>query len=435
MLKKILVLTLCISGVAFSQSSPGPGAQDYSARRITFALEDPPQQVQNAGVSRIGNPGPATYYYWIVSNSAAGASSPAGPFLGSQGPNALSSTNFFQISWNTVPGATSYDVLRTTIPFTPSGACACAVATGNTSGTVNDQSNTLNPYTVNALDPSTLAVSITNESQSTGVSNLVFRVGNLKILSLPSNTTSGFAPSFTPVTHQFLTGLTSGAFSAAQPACGDLSNAAASCSTDATNASNISTGTLPAGRLPTPTASTLGGVQSLAATAHQFLTSISTAGAPAAAQPASADISDGTGSGVVARQTGAALVTPSIGGETISASPRITWDGFLSGSLTTSGIGYVQWTPDKAITITRFESLTQNVSPSGCSTNAVLDVFDNTSTTSLTSITLTSQVVDSGALAVNVTGGHVLRIRVQTGAVGCTATPANAAVTVQYRMQ
>jgi hypothetical protein len=73
--------------------------------------------------------------------------------------------------------------------------------------------------------------------------------------------------------------------------CSDLVDAKPSCSTDTTNASNITSGTLPAARLPAPTATTLGGVESLSVVSHNFLTGISTAGAPTQAQPAFGDIS------------------------------------------------------------------------------------------------------------------------------------------------
>ena len=58
-----------------------------------------------------------------------------------------------------------------------------------------------------------------------------------------------------------------------------------------TSAANL-TGTLGAAQLPAPTASTIGGVDSLAAVSHKWINTISTAGLPSATQPACADISD-----------------------------------------------------------------------------------------------------------------------------------------------
>ena len=51
-----------------------------------------------------------------------------------------------------------------------------------------------------------------------------------------------------------------------QAACGDLSNAAASCSTDATNAANIGSGTLPTGRMPALTGDTITSANAVATT-------------------------------------------------------------------------------------------------------------------------------------------------------------------------
>jgi hypothetical protein len=141
--------------------------------------------ITSATVSLVGNPGPARYCYWIVTNYLVGNTSPVKvrPCI-TNGPITLSSSNYDQVSFNFPPGAVSADVLRTSgtgMDQAPQGSCNCAVATGNTSGTVLDQSNSLNSYTVTSFDPSVLPISLTNEVVGAGQSHLKLRQNGLLI--------------------------------------------------------------------------------------------------------------------------------------------------------------------------------------------------------------------------------------------------------------
>jgi hypothetical protein len=119
-----------------------------------------------------------------------------------------------------------------------------------------------------------------------------------------------------------------------------------------------------------------------------------------------------------------------LSGETISASPRGEQNVFLPGALTSTWTAST-WTPDKAVTVTRLQ-VQAKTAPSGCTTNAIVRLTDGTTPVNLT---IAAAANDSGAIAQNYAAGASLTIAVQTAAAGCTTSPADANVVVQYRMQ
>jgi hypothetical protein len=119
-----------------------------------------------------------------------------------------------------------------------------------------------------------------------------------------------------------------------------------------------------------------------------------------------------------------------LGGESLSASPRGEQNVFLPGALTSTWTGST-WTPDKAVTVTRLQ-VQAKTAPSGCTTNAIVRLTDGTTPVNLT---VAAAANDSGAIAQNYAAGASLTIAVQTAAAGCTTSPADANVVVQYRMQ
>jgi len=174
-----LVSSLLLQPAFLFAQNPAPPQPNYQTVTTGWRLLNPPVPATGLTIQQVGNPGPSsqTYYYWIVTHTLIGHSSPIGPIAGNYAPTTLNSSNYFQLYWNVGATVTASDVLRTTTPAPPVGACACAVATNTSATTVNDQSNSLSAYTVATFDPNQVLLFVDNEAQSSGVSHLILRQG------------------------------------------------------------------------------------------------------------------------------------------------------------------------------------------------------------------------------------------------------------------
>ena len=111
-------------------------------------------------------------------------SSPVGPFTVTNAPNTLSGSNYVTLTPTYPAGIVSIDLLKTASPTPPFGTCNCAVATGETSGTINDQSNATSAYTVAPINVSNYTYTIDNEVQGAGSTHVILRQNGVFVADL-----------------------------------------------------------------------------------------------------------------------------------------------------------------------------------------------------------------------------------------------------------
>lgn len=182
MARRVLFTALLVAASVFAA---GQGSPPLTTLQLNLPLNNTDTPATQANLSLVGNPGPSFACYWLVSNFTLGAGGPVSLGCMNNLPNALSSTNYVQIVPIYPTGLLGVDLLKnSSAVIPPSGVCNCAVATGITTGVINDQSNSTLSYTVSTYQPANFTLSLANEVIDNGVTHLILRQNNVFVADL-----------------------------------------------------------------------------------------------------------------------------------------------------------------------------------------------------------------------------------------------------------
>jgi hypothetical protein len=119
----------------------------------------------------------------------------------------------------------------------------------------------------------------------------------------------------------------------------------------------------------------------------------------------------------------------SVGGDSFSAVPEAVFSALIPGNLNTAYTA-ATFAPQHAVTVERV-LVTLKTAPQACGSNAIVRV----SGTKWWDSVLAANPTDSGPINLPMDLGSTIQVLVQTPAQGCAVTPADANVTIQYKMQ
>jgi hypothetical protein len=142
--------------------------------------------------------------------------------------------------------------------------------------------------------------------------------------------------------------------------------------------------------------------------------------------------------------SGSVATTASAGDNStkVATTAYVRGEQYLAYSCPVATVGtaeqFCTWTLPVAITVTGFD-LSAGTDPTGCTTSAVVQVWDGTANAEVGSYSIALSNGNNFSTQVtgntNVASGHTLRLKTTTAEAGCTQTAANVVAIVTYQMQ